>query len=77
MIVKKRALPSERSAFSPYILIGLTNIQNYLYLMIVYPPNLIFKIMKLSLITSYYKNENYDCNLFTTISSWSLTSCNF
>ena len=47
MIVQKRALPSERSALSPYILIGLTNIQNHLYLIIVYPPNLIFKIMKL------------------------------
>ena len=46
MIIKKRALPSERSALSPYILIGLTNIQNHLYLMIVYFSNYVHSGMQ-------------------------------
>lgn len=47
MIVQKRALRSDRSALSPYILIGLTNIQNHLNLMIVYPLKFNLKNMQL------------------------------
>lgn len=47
MIVQKKALPSDRNALSPYILIGLTNIQNHLNLMIVYPLKFNLKNMQL------------------------------